>query len=96
VLEQWRRRLDRRIAAPDDEFAAMAGASRALVAAISDATTFSRARDLAAWLGLVPPQATMGGKPVSAPTTELPFSNWTDGPSSRAKETHTPSADEAA
>lgn len=35
----------------------------ALVAAISRAETFGRARDLAAWLGLVPRQATTGGKP---------------------------------
>ncbi|MCW2286870.1 transposase [Rhodoblastus acidophilus] len=35
----------------------------ALVAAIGDARTFGRGRDLAAWLGLVPRQATTGGKP---------------------------------
>jgi transposase len=35
----------------------------ALVAAIGDASAFGRARDLAAWLGLVPRQATTGGKP---------------------------------
>jgi transposase len=35
----------------------------ALVAAIGDARAFARARDLAAWLGLVPRQATTGGKP---------------------------------
>ncbi len=35
----------------------------ALVAAIGDASAFGRARDLAAWLGLVPKQATTGGKP---------------------------------
>jgi transposase len=35
----------------------------ALVAAVGDAQTFARARDLAAWLGLVPRQATTGGKP---------------------------------
>lgn len=35
----------------------------ALVAAIGTAETFHRARDLAAWLGLVPRQATTGGKP---------------------------------
>jgi transposase len=35
----------------------------ALVAAVGDAQTFSRGRDLAAWLGLVPRQATTGGKP---------------------------------
>lgn len=35
----------------------------ALVAAVGDANTFGRGRDLAAWLGLVPRQATTGGKP---------------------------------
>ena len=35
----------------------------ALVAAIGDGRTFSRGRDLSAWLGLVPRQATKGGKP---------------------------------
>jgi transposase len=35
----------------------------AFVAAVGDAATFSRGRDLAAWLGLVPRQATTGGKP---------------------------------
>ncbi|HYZ60991.1 MAG TPA: IS110 family transposase [Acetobacteraceae bacterium] len=35
----------------------------ALAAAIGDAGTFARGRDLAAWLGLVPRQATTGGKP---------------------------------
>jgi transposase len=35
----------------------------ALVAAVGDASAFGRARDLAAWLGLVPKQATTGGKP---------------------------------
>ncbi len=35
----------------------------ALVAAVGDAATFARGRDLAAWLGLVPRQATTGGKP---------------------------------
>lgn len=35
----------------------------ALVAAVGDARTFARGRDLAAWLGLVPRQATTGGKP---------------------------------
>ncbi|MEM9592494.1 MAG: IS110 family transposase [Pseudomonadota bacterium] len=35
----------------------------ALVAAIDDAATFAGARDLAAWLGLVPRQRTTGGKP---------------------------------
>ena len=35
----------------------------ALVAAVGDAQTFARGRDLAAWLGLVPRQITIGGKP---------------------------------
>ncbi len=35
----------------------------ALVAAVGDASAFARARDLAAWLGLVPKKATTGGKP---------------------------------
>jgi transposase len=35
----------------------------ALVAAVGDARNFARGRDLAAWLGLVPRQATTGGKP---------------------------------
>ena len=35
----------------------------ALSAAIGDAQTFRRGRDLAAWLGLVPKQMTTGGKP---------------------------------
>jgi transposase len=35
----------------------------ALVAAVGDARTFARGRDLAAWLGLVPRQETTGGKP---------------------------------
>jgi transposase len=35
----------------------------ALVAAVGDAATFGKGRDLAAWLGLVPRQATTGGKP---------------------------------
>jgi len=35
----------------------------ALVAAVGNAATFARGRDLAAWLGLVPRQMTTGGKP---------------------------------
>jgi len=35
----------------------------ALVAAVGDASSFAKARDLAAWLGLVPRQHTTGGKP---------------------------------
>jgi transposase len=34
----------------------------ALVAAVGDGSTFSKARDLSAWLGLVPRQQTTGGK----------------------------------
>lgn len=34
----------------------------ALVAAIGDGSSFNRARDLSAWLGLVPRQITTGGK----------------------------------
>ncbi len=34
-----------------------------MAAAIGNAQTFGRARDLAAWLGLVPKQMTTGGKP---------------------------------
>lgn len=35
----------------------------ALVATVGDARSFGRGRDLAAWLGLTPRQATTGGKP---------------------------------
>ena len=35
----------------------------ALVAAVGDGSSFNRARDLGAWLGLVPRQHTTGGKP---------------------------------
>jgi len=35
----------------------------ALAAAVGDARTFQRGRDMAAWLGLVPRQMTTGGKP---------------------------------
>ena len=35
----------------------------ALLAAIGNAQSFARARDLAAWLGLVPRQVTTGGRP---------------------------------
>lgn len=72
--------LDRRIAAFDAEFAAMAhtddrarrlmsipgiGAlnATALVAAVGSAATFTKGRDLAAWLGIVPRQVTTGGRP---------------------------------
>ena len=36
--------------------------STALVAAVGDATSFRRGRDLALWLGLVPRQHSSGGK----------------------------------
>ena len=35
----------------------------ALVATVGDASAFAKGRDMAAWLGLVPRQATTGGKP---------------------------------
>lgn len=35
----------------------------ALAAAVGDASAFAKGRDMAAWLGLVPRQATTGGKP---------------------------------
>jgi len=35
----------------------------ALIAAVGDASAFAKARDLGAWLGLVPRQHTTGGKP---------------------------------
>ncbi|UXU85266.1 MULTISPECIES: IS110 family transposase [Burkholderia] len=37
--------------------------STAIVSAVGNASTFRRARDLAAWVGLVPQQHTTGGKP---------------------------------
>lgn len=37
--------------------------STAIVSAVGNASTFKRARDLAAWVGLVPQQHTTGGKP---------------------------------
>ena len=71
--------LDRRIEAFDAEFAARAkadGTARRLasipgigvlnataLAAVGNAATFARGRDLAAWLGLVPRQVTTGGRP---------------------------------
>ena len=45
------------------ELRARGSLSAELVAAVGNARTFSRGRDLAAWLGLVPRQATTGGKP---------------------------------
>jgi transposase len=76
---RWEER-DRRVAAFDAEFAAMARAddrarrltgipgigalnATAPVAAVGSAATFDKGRDLAAWLGLVPRQATTGGRP---------------------------------
>jgi len=68
--------LDRRIRAFDAEFAAflrqnadaqllstIPGVASALVAAIGAGESFEHGRDLAAWLGLTPRQATTGGKP---------------------------------
>jgi transposase len=43
----------------------------ALAAAIGDAATFARGRDLAAWLGLVPRQVTTGGRPRLLGITKL-------------------------
>jgi transposase len=79
MRKRWEE-LDRRIAAFDAEFVAMArtddrarrltsipgiGAlnATALVAAVGAVATFEKGRDLAAWLGLVPRQATTGGRP---------------------------------
>jgi transposase len=75
---EWRA-LDERIARFDREFIAMARDEEAvrrltalgigpinataLVAAVGNAQTFNRGRDMAAWLGLIPRQATTGGKP---------------------------------
>ena len=80
--------LDRRIAAFDAEFSAMArtderarrltsipgiGAlnATALVAAVGNAATFTKGRDLAAWLGLVPRQHSTGGKQRLGATTKM-------------------------
>ncbi len=79
MLAEWEE-LDRRIAAFDTEFLALARedeavrrlvavpgfgplTASALVAAVGDARRFRRARDLGAWLGLAPRQATTGGRP---------------------------------
>jgi len=43
----------------------------ALAAAVGNAETFGRGRDLAAWLGLVPRQVTTGGKPRLVGITRL-------------------------
>lgn len=42
----------------------------AMVAAVGNAQAFSRGRDLAAWLGLVPKQFTTGGKPRLGPISK--------------------------
>jgi transposase len=79
MLEQWRALDARIAALDDEfaEMARTDEAARrlstipgigvlnatALVAAIGDGRTFRRGRDLSAWLGLVPRQATTGGKP---------------------------------
>lgn len=76
LIEETRREwaeLDARIAALDREFVETArrlatipgiGAlnATALTAAVGEAEDFASARDLAAWLGLVPRQTTTGGK----------------------------------
>jgi transposase len=76
MREEWRD-IDRRILESDQELLERARATEttrrlmggglltatALVAAVGNARTFTRGRDLAAWLGLVPRQATTGGKP---------------------------------
>ena len=45
----------------------------ALAAAVGDGAAFARGRDLAAWLGLVPRQATTGGKPKLLRACTLPL-----------------------
>lgn len=45
----------------------------AIVAAIGDGSSFGRARDLSAWLGLVPWQITTGGK-LFEPTVRIAVS----------------------
>ena len=77
LRSEWRT-LDERIAAFDAEFVRMAREDEAvrrlitipgivnataLTAAVGDARTFARGRDMAAWLGLTPRQMTTGGKP---------------------------------
>lgn len=54
----------------------------ALVAAVGDAATFGKGRDLAAWLGLVPRQVTTGGRPRLMGITKRGVnpSGWTTGP----------------
>lgn len=79
MLDQWRALDERIAALDDEfaEMARDDAAARrlatipgigvlnatALVAAIGDGRMFNRGRDLSAWLGLVPRQATTGGKP---------------------------------
>ncbi len=56
--------LDDRIASFDREFAGIGVINAtALVAAVGRGEAFGKGRDFAAWLGLVPRQATTGGKP---------------------------------
>jgi transposase len=78
MLDQWRALDERIVALDDEfaDMARNHPAARclatipgigvlnatALVAAIGDGRTFSRGRDLSAWLGLVPRQATTGGQ----------------------------------
>ena len=78
LRREWRE-LDERIAAFDDEFAAIAKReadcrrlceipgigvlnATALVAAVGNASAFTRGRDLAAWLGLTPREYSTGGR----------------------------------
>ena len=59
----------------------------ALVAAIGDGRTFSRGRDLSAWLGLVPHQATTGGRPKLLGITKRGSRSFASS-SSRVPERH--------
>lgn len=79
MLDQWRALDERIAALDDEfaDMARSDAAARrlatipgigvlnatALVAAIGDGRTFNRSRDLSAWLGLVPRQASTGGRP---------------------------------
>lgn len=66
----------------------------ALTAAVGDARSFGRGRDLAAWLGLTPRQATTGGKPrllgISQARQPLPASEPDPRPSRGAAAHHGP------
>ena len=53
----------------------------ALVAAVGNAQTFARGRDLAAWLGLVPRQITTGGKPRLVGITNAATNTFASGSS---------------